>query len=289
MTQTVGVDVSGATARAVTVADDGQVSGGAPVSGPDAMGALKAALAGVKRSSDLTLGVATDDPQLAAAAPESFPTSGPRPVMCRAGDALASAEAWMGGARGARHAICLWLGDRVLAGVLLDGKPWPGSHGLAGAAAWLALNPVERQDYRKYGSFAAEVNDRGIARRLAWRVQAGDESSVGAGATSLDSIAAADVFAGARSGDGVAISVVRDTARYIAMAAVNLAIALDPEVVVVGGPITSASDLLLDATRQDFERRLPPAMIGQVRCEFSPLGGTAIAIGAARMAMVART
>ena len=288
MNESVGVDVSGATARSVTVGEDGKVAGSAPVTGPDAMGALKAALAGVKRSSDLTIGVATDDPQLAAAAPESFPASGPRPVMCRAGDALASAEAWMGAARDARHAVCLWLGDRVLAGVLLDGKPWPGSHGLAGAAAWLALNPVERQDYRKYGSFAAEVNDRGIARRLAWRVQAGDESSVGAGASSLDSIAAADVFAGARSGDGVAISVVRDTARYIAMAAVNLAIALDPDVIVVGGPITAASDLLLDSTRQDFDRRLPPAMIGQVRCEFSPLGADAIAIGAARLAMVAR-
>ena len=138
------------------------------------------------------------------------------------------------------------------------------------------------------GLAIAEVNDQGIARRLTWRVQAGDESIVVERAGGLDAIAAKHVFEGARESDGVAISVVRDTARYIAMAAANLAIAVDPEVVVIGGPITSASDLLRDALRQDFDRRLPPPMVSQVRCEFSPLGEDAIAIGAARLAMSAR-
>lgn len=287
MTQGLGIEVSGTAARAVTIDEDGQVLRAASFSGEDAAGALRAALAGSKESAGSPVGVALDDP--AAAGHIANPAPGaPPPVVCRAGDALVSAEAWMGAARGVRNAVCLWLGERVFAGVLLNGEPWQGSHGLAGAAAWLALNPVERQDYRKYGSFAAEVNDGGIGRRLAWRVQAGDESSVGGQASSLDAIAAADVFAGARAGDGVAISVVRDTARYIAMAAVNLAIALDPEIVVVGGPITSARDLLFESTRQDFDRRLPPSMIGRVQCEFSPLGEDAIGIGAARLAMAAR-
>ena len=284
-----GIDVSGTAARAVTVGEDGKLLHSASFTGEDTLSALTAAIAASRHSKDTAVGIATDDPQLAeSAAFGKLHAGGPPPVLSRAGDALVCAEAWIGAARGARHAVCMWLGERVLAGVLLGGEPWAGAHGLVGAAAWLALNPVERQDYRKYGSFAAEVNDRGIARRLAWRVQAGDESSVGHGRPSLDSIAAVDVFAGARAGDGVAISVVRDTARYIAMAAVNLAIPLDPEVVVVSGAITSATELLLESTRQDFDRRLPPPMIGKVRCEFSPLGEEAIALGAARLAMVAR-
>lgn len=283
--QALGIDVSGTAARTLTIGDDGSILGAASFTGSDAAAALRAAAAASKGSRVAALGIAFD-----GSWPGGDPAdlSGlPPPRVCRAGDALVCAEAWIGAARGVRHAVGLWLGERVLAGVLLDGEPWQGAHGLAGTAAWLALNPVERQDYRKYGSFAAEVNDRGIARRLAWRVQAGDESAVGGGA-SLETIAAADVFAGARAGDGVAISVVRDTARYIAMAAVNLAIAVDPDIVVVGGPITTAADLLLEATRQDFERRLPPPMIGRVRCEFSPLGENAVAAGAARLAMVAR-
>ena len=44
--------------------------------------------------------------------------------------------------------------------------------------AWLALNPVEREDYRKIGCLEAEVAAAGIVRRLIWRIKAGDRSQV---------------------------------------------------------------------------------------------------------------
>jgi len=207
---------------------------------------------------------------------------------CSPGAAAVSAEAWVGAAVDAQHAVCLWIGDRVFAGTLLDGRPWTGAHGLAGDAAWLTLNPVERQDYRKYGSLAAEVSDKGIARRLAWRIQAGDHSAVLERAGDLEAITAAHVFDGARAGDGVAISVVRDSARYIAMAVVNIATVIDPEVIVLAGPMASAGDLLLEPVRQECQRRLPPAMANKVRIEISPLAEHGIAIGAAALALAAR-
>jgi glucokinase len=208
--------------------------------------------------------------------------------MCGAGTAAIVAENWVGAAKGARHALCLWIGERVLAGILLDGQPWAGAHGLAGSAAWLALNPVERQDYRKFGSLAAEVSSKGIARRLAWRIQAGDHSAVLERAGDLDMITDSHVFEGARMGDGVAISVVRDTAKYIGMAVANLASTVDPEIVVISGPIASAGDLLLEPVRQECARRLPPRMVDRFRCEMSPLGDDGVAIGAARLAMLGR-
>jgi predicted NBD/HSP70 family sugar kinase len=212
----------------------------------------------------------------------------PGPKRSAPGAAAVVAEHWTGAARGATHAVCLLIGERVLAGSLLGGAPWMGAHGLAGSAAWLALNPVERQDYRKFGSFAAEVSNLGIALRLAWRIQAGDDSDVLERAGSLESITAAHVFDGARRGDGVANSVVRDTARYIAMAVVNLAVAIDPEVVVLGGEVAAAGDLLIEPVRQECARRLPPAMVEQFRLEMSPLSEDGVAIGAARLAALAR-
>ena len=207
---------------------------------------------------------------------------------CRPGAAAVAAEAWIGAAKGAQHAVCLSIGERVLAGILLNGKPWAGAHNLAGSAAWLALNPVERQDYRKFGSLAAEVSNKGIARRLAWRIQAGDHSAVLERAGDLESITAAHVFEGARSGDGVSISVVRDTAKYIGMAVANLATTVDPEVVVLAGAAAAAGDLLLEPVRQECARRLPPEMLEQFRLEISPLGEDGVAIGAARLAALAR-
>jgi glucokinase len=203
---------------------------------------------------------------------------------CAPGAAAVAAEAWVGAARGQQTAVCLWIGERVFAGILLNGQPWLGAHGLAGAAAYLALNPVERQDYRKHGCFAAEVSNKGIARRLAWRIQAGDDSAVLERAGDLDAITADHVYDGARAGDGVAISVVRDTARYVGMALANFATAIDPEVLVVSGPIASAGDLLLEPARQECRRRLPPGLAGTMRLELSPLGDDCVAIGAAALA-----
>jgi glucokinase len=230
---------------------------------------------------------------IAVAPPEYWETGSAavarlEPVLVSSGAAAVMGETWVGAAKGARNAICLDIGDRVLAGLLLDGKPWSGAHDRAGAAAWLAMNPVERQDYRKYGSLAAEVSSKGIARRLSWRIQAGDHSAVLEKAGDLESITAAHVFDGARTGDGVSISVVRDTAKYIGMAVANLAVMIDPEVIVLSGAIAAAGDLLLDPVRQEFARRVPPGMAEQVRLHTSPLGDYGIAIGAARLAMLAR-
>lgn len=284
-----GLDVTPNLVRAVAVDAAGSVLRVASQPRSDAAEAVKAVAGGERNPAGIPFGVASDDRASGAAALSDIAAGTPAPVACRAAEAAVVAEVWTGAAKGARHAVCLWCGDRVLAGLLLDGAPWSGAHDLAGSAAWLALNPVERQDYRKFGNLAAEVSDLGIARRLAWRIQAGDPSAVLERAGSLDAITTAHVFDAARAADGVAISVVLDTARYIGMAAANLAVAVDPEVVVIGGPIMSAADLLLEPVRQEFARRLPPSMVGQVRCEFSPLGENGIAIGAARLAMLEQT
>jgi glucokinase len=271
-----GLDLSGAP-RAVVADDRGAIV--AEGIGGDARDAVHAAL--LKQAVDIG-GIASPIDA------HDIPIAGVR-IVSRStpGAAAVAAEAWIGAAKGARHAVCLHIGDEVFAGLLLDGKPWVGAHNRAGAAAWLAINPVERQDYRKLGSLAAEVSSKGIARRLSWRIQAGDRSRVlDAVGGSLDAITGQHVFAGARAGDGVAISVVRETAKYIGMAVATLAAALDPEVVVVSGSV-AAADLMLDPVRQECARRLSPDAMNDLRVDFSQLGANAIAIGAARLAQLA--
>lgn len=273
-----GLDLSErGTARAVVVDAAGAVA--ARAAGGDARDAVH----------DATHGHAADVAGVASPIEQpDVPLGEPRVVVrCTPGAAAVAAEQWVGAARGVRHAVCLHVGDDVFAGLLLDGTPWSGAHNRAGAAAWLALNPVERQDYRRLGSLAAEVSSKGIARRLSWRIQAGDRSRVlEAAGGSLEAITGAMVFDGARGGDGVAISVVRDTAKYIGMAVATLAAAIDPEVVVISGAV-AAADLMLDPVRQECARRLPPDAMQELRVEFSPLGPDAIAIGAARLALTA--
>lgn len=275
-----GLDLSERPARAVVIDEGGEVL--ARGSGADGAQAIRQAK---HAPAPGIAGVAIFDGSKDSPAVKGITAV----TRCSPGAAAIAAESWIGAARGARHAVCLYIGDEVYAGLMLDGQPWSGAHGRAGAAAWLALNPVERQDYRKLGSLAAEVSAKGIARRLSWRVQAGDRSRVldNAGG-SLDAITGQLVFEGARAGDGVAISVVRDTAKYIGMAVATLAAAVDPEVVVVSGSV-AAADLMLEPVRQECMRRLPPEWMAELRVEFSTLGPDAIAIGAARLALTAQS
>lgn len=281
-----GLDIADARVGGVVVDGDGAVVRRAQRAGPD--GSLQSIVDELSAGLAIeAFGVAIDDEPHAVAVLK-LTGALPPPHRCTPGAAAIEAEAWVGAARGCRHAVVLKIGERVFAGILLDGRFWAGAHGLAGSAAWLALNPVERQDYRKYGSLAAEVSNKGIARRLSWRIQAGDSSAVLERAGDLESITAMHVFDGARTGDGVSISVVRDTAKYIGMAVANIASCLDPEIVVLSGDVAAAGDLLLEPVRQECARRLPPGMVEQFRLEMSPLGEDGVAIGAARLAGVAR-
>ncbi len=281
-----GLDISDRRVIGVVVDGDGTVVRRARVDGATSnAGAIAGELAAGLAID--AFGVSIEHQTGKAAAPASI-KGGPPAVSCTPGIAAVTAEVWIGAARGARHAVCLKVGDRVFAGILLDGRPWSGAHGLAGSAAWLALNPVERQDYRKFGSLAAEVSSDGIARRLSWRIQAGDPSAVLERAGDLESITAAHVFDGARAGDGVSISVVRETAKYIGMALANLAACIDPDVIVLSGDAAVAADLLFDAVRHDYIRRVPPTMADQVRFAVSPFADDGVAIGAARFAALAR-
>jgi glucokinase len=202
-----------------------------------------------------------------------------------AGTAAALAEQWCGAARGFKQVVTFSIAEHVTAGLLLNGEPWHGAHGFASSVGWLAMNPVEREDYRRLGGLEAEIGSAGIVRRFIWRIKSGDESAVVAQARGdYSKIAVGDILNGARRGDGVSISVIRDTAKYVGMAIANLATAVDPEVVVLGGAIAQSGDLLLDAIRTECARRLRPQQAELVQVVLSTLGHDAVAIGAARAA-----
>ena len=124
-------------------------------------------------------------------------------------------------------------------------------------------------------------------RRLVWRIKSGDESSLQEIAHGdFTTITVQDIFDAARKGDGVAISIVRDTAKYIGMAVANFVTIMDPDVVILGGSIAEERELLLEPARPEVARRVSKAA-SQVEIAPPGLGEQSAAIGAARAAMLA--
>ena len=201
------------------------------------------------------------------------------------GSAIAVAEAWIGAARGSRDVMYFGVGEHTSAGFIRNGQPLAGAHGREPVVGWLALNPVEREDYRKAGCLEAEVAAAGIVRRLIWRIKAGDRSRVQDTVNGeLSTITADMILDAARAKDGVSISVMRDTAKYLGMAAANLVVLADPETLVLGGLMASARDLLLEPILWELGRRLPGQMMEALKISTAELGDDAPAIGAARHA-----
>ena len=289
----VGVELTETGAIAVDVDDRGRVLARHAAQGSDVAAAAAAALEVVTTQP----GASKQPPVFASALPESSASVaamqalrarlGPafrqdRPIA--SGLAAAAAEAWTGAAVGKANVVFFAIADHAVAGILKDGAPASGAHGRAPAVAWLALNPVEREDYRKIGCLEAEVASAGIVRRLIWRIKAGDRSRIqdGRGAD-LSGVSLNDVLDAARGGDGVSISVMRDTAKYLGMAAANLVAIADPEILVLGGIMASAADLLLEPVRVELARRVPVPMMEALTIAPAVLGPDAAAIGAARL------
>jgi predicted NBD/HSP70 family sugar kinase len=291
-----GLELRDTVAVAVSVDDRGEVLARAEVdAGSDLSEAAVAALDRVRAASAGPGGLGVASPNLDSAATRAALQSlasryaGFLPgAAVASGTAAAVAEAWIGAARDAHDAVYFAVADHATAGIVRSHVPVTGAHRRAPAIAWLALNPVEREDYRKIGCLEAEVAAAGIVRRLIWRIKAGDRSRVqDLVSGDLAAITLEQVLEAARGGDGVSISVVRDTAKYLGMAAANLVAISDPEMLVLGGIMASAADLFLEAVRTELARRLPGPMVQALAVAPAALGADAAAVGAARLAAAA--
>jgi predicted NBD/HSP70 family sugar kinase len=288
-----GVELFDTRAVALSMDDSGRVTNRASVdAGTDLGAAAVAAVDQAQPGARQPIGIASATPEAPAIAAavvalgRRFP--GTAAVAHTSGVAAAVAEAWIGTGRGFKDVVFFAVSEHATGGIVRDGSPIDGGHRRAASVAWLALNPVEREDYRKIGCLEAEVAAAGIVRRLIWRIKSGDSSSAQkAAGGNLSAITVDHILGAARAGDGVSISIVRDTAKYLGMAAANLIVITDPQVLVLGGLMASAADLFLEPVRMETGRRLPKPLADMVTVAPAAFKDDAPAIGAARLAAIA--
>ncbi len=176
-------------------------------------------------------------------------------------------ESWLGAARGLRDVVFVAVGTGIGVGILTGGEVVRGAGGIAGAAGWFALDPRWREDYAATGCWEAESAGPAVARL----------------AGLPDGLAA---VAAARRGDARALQVLRRAGAYIGMGVANLISALNPEAVVLGGGLmVGAADLLLDVVYTEVRRWAQPMAARQCRIVLTELGDRAGLLGAARLAL----
>ncbi len=200
-------------------------------------------------------------------------------------NAAAIGEHWRGAGQGVDNLLCITLGTGVGSGFILKGKIWHGSNDFAGELGHTALVPdgLPCKCGRK-GCLEAYVSATGIVIRTQRALNEGRPSSLKKLAVSEHTpLTSLVIYEHAKQGDRLAREIFEETARYLAIALANVLNLLDLEMIIIGGQVAEAGELLLAPTVHEVHKRA-------IRTHYYPtpiipakLGKLAGIMGAAKM------
>src|SRR3954470_354138 len=164
------------------------------------------------------------------------------PVMVdNAANLGALAEAAFGAGRDAGDLVYLKVSSGIGAGLILNGRLYRGSAGLAGEVGHVLVDP---------GGLVCRCGNRGCLETLAATGALLDRLRRWHG----DDITIEGMLAGARDGDAGCRRVIVDAGRALGQVVATLLNVLNPEMLIVGGDLAAAGDLLLDGIRESVAR-----------------------------------
>ena len=207
------------------------------------------------------------------------------PVAIQNDARLAGFAEWIAGAAaGVRHMVFMTVSTGVGGGLVLDGELYSGAAGVAGELGHVVVDPdgpACHQGHR--GCLEGAASGTAIARRARELLAAGEASSLSS--LPVETVDARAVATAAAAGDALAVRLYGDAGRALGLRIGGLLNTLSPEVVVIGGGLINAGELLFAPMRQAVGEIAFPA--AQARCRIVPaaLGTDAGLVGAVAWAV----
>ena len=190
-------------------------------------------------------------------------------------------EMWKGGGRGYDTMVMITLGTGVGGGIILDGNILCGVNGAAAEIGHMIVNPAETDicGCGGHGHLEQYASATGIVRMAKKAIEAGcGETSL----TSFENLTAKDIFDEAKKGDKVALELVDTLGQYLALALSHVSACVDPQAYVIGGGVSRAGSILIDAIEKHYNNNIMKALQGK-EFRLAELGNDAGIYGAARM------
>jgi len=156
-------------------------------------------------------------------------------------------EMWRGGGKGYRNVVMVTLGTGVGGGIILGGKILHGAHGAGGEIGHITVNRNETLacGCGKKGCLEQYASATGIARKA--REVLATPKAEGSSLLKVENLDAKAVFDAAKTGDKTALAIVDFFGRTLGQAVATITAVVDPDVIVVGGGVSKAGQILLDA------------------------------------------
>jgi glucokinase len=194
------------------------------------------------------------------------------------------AEYLAGAARGADDAVLVTLGTGIGAGIIADRELVRGAHGFGGEAGHIVVDPRgPRCPCGRRGCWERFASGSGLAWLGRQAGEAGQfERGVELAGGVADNVRGEHVTQAAREGDEDALEVMREFAGWVALGVGNLVTLLDCSLVVIGGGLVEAGEVLMEPVRASYLRQvMAPEERQDVRIVLAELGERAGATGAA--------
>lgn len=203
------------------------------------------------------------------------------------GNAAAMAEHLHGAARDHRDAVVLTIGTGIGGGLVLDGRIYRGAQGAAAELGHVVIDedgPPCPGRCPGRGCLEALASGTALAREGAEIAADRPRSGLGRAAAEGREVSGALITELAHDGDLAAVEALRRVGAHLGTGIAGFVNVFNPEVVVVGGGVMAAGDLLLDPARDVVaELALAPAR-DLVRILPARFGDEAGMIGAATLA-----
>lgn len=198
-------------------------------------------------------------------------------------NAAALGERKYGGGKGCRNMVLVTLGTGVGGGIIVDGKLVGGAHGAGGEIGHMKV--AEPDDdicgcgksgcLERYSSATGLVNR---AKRLLI------EKALPTELRQFETLTCKDIIDCAKAGDAVALSLVDQMTKMLGKALANVACVCDPDVIVIGGGVARAGEILIDGIKKYFAEYAFPATL-DIEFVLAELGNDAGIYGAVEMVL----
>jgi glucokinase len=205
-------------------------------------------------------------------------------------NAAALAEHRFGAGRGAAHMVMLTLGTGIGGGLVLNGELYRGAIGAAAELGHMVIDvdgPRCQGFCPGYGHFEAFASGQAAARAACELADAQPEGALAQTRREGRELDGRLVTELARAGEPDAAEVVERIGFYLGIGIANYVNVFNPEVVVVGGGLAAAGDLVLEPARRVVAERALPTARDMVRIVTAELGPGAGLIGSGLVAFEA--
>lgn len=175
-------------------------------------------------------------------------------------NAAAWAEFRYGAGRGYKHMIMLTIGTGVGGAVIADSRMLRGGFGIAGELGHIRVVPNGLLcGCGQHGCLESYASGSALLRAAKALAASGEPEGqrLKEIETEAGQLTGLEVYKAILENDPGALRVLRELGSWLGQAIGSLVAVLDPEMVVIGGGVSAAGDLLLDPIREAYRAHLP--------------------------------